>query len=153
MSWRLLAHLALLPLCVWALVQVFSQSSAWMRIAIWMVAAVILHDFVLFPLYTGLDRGARRVLRGAAVNYVRIPAGLSLLLLLVFFGTVAGKGGGAYRAVSGRSYDGYVTRWLVVTAALFAASGLIYLVGRRSSPHGAAERRPPARGGGPAGSS
>jgi hypothetical protein len=151
MSWRLLAHLALLPVCVWALVQVFSVSSVPMRIAIWMVAAVALHDLVLFPLYAGLDRGARLALRGAAVNYVRIPAGLSLLLLVVFFSTVAGKGAGVYHAVSGRSFDGYVTRWLVVTVALFAVSGLTYLVRRRSSPRGAAERRPPARGGGRAG--
>jgi hypothetical protein len=150
MRWRLLTHLALLPVCVWALVQAFSISSAWMRIAIWMVAAAVLHDLVLFPLYSGLDRGARSVLRGATVNYVRIPAGLSLLLLAVFFGTIAGKGAGAYHAVSGRSYDGYLTRWVAVTVALFGVSGLIYLV-RRSSPRGAAGRRPPARGGDQAG--
>jgi hypothetical protein len=154
MSWRLLAHLALLPLCVWALVQMFSVSSskAAIGIAIWLAAAAVLHDLVLFPLYSALDRGARLVLRGATVNYVRIPAGLSLLLLVVFFGTVGGKGGGAYRAVSGRSFDGYVTRWLLITAALFAVSGLTFLV-RRSSPRGAAGRRPPARGGGRAASS
>ena len=153
MTWRLLVHLALLPVCAWALVQVFSISSAWIRIAIWMVAAVVLHDLVLFPLYSGLDRGARLLLRGAAVNYVRIPAGLSLLLLAVFFSTIAGKGAGAYHAVSGRSFDGYFTRWLVVTLALFAVSGLIALVRRRSSPRGADGRRPPARGGGQAGMS
>jgi hypothetical protein len=135
MRWRLLAHLAVLPVCVWALVQVFdvaSRQSA-IRIAIWLVAAAIVHDLVLFPLYSGLDRGARLVLRGAAVNYVRVPAGLSLLLLGVFFGTIAGKGAGAYHAVSGRTYDGYATRWLIATIALFAASGLIYLVRRRSA--------------------
>ena len=153
MRWRLLVHLALLPVCAWALVQIFTVPStkAAMGIAIWMVAAVIIPDLVLFPLYSGLDRGARLVLRGAAVNYVRIPAGLSLLMLGVFFGTIAGEGEGAYRAVSGRSYDGYATRWLLITAALFAASGLIYLARRGSSRRGAAARRPPARGGGRAG--
>jgi hypothetical protein len=133
MRWRLLAHLALLPVCVWALVQAFSVSSsrAALGLAIWLAAAAVLHDLVLFPLYSALDRGARLVLRGATVNYVRIPAGLSLLMLGVFFGTVAGQGAGAYRAVSGRSFDGYVTRWLLATAALFGVSGLIYLVRRR----------------------
>jgi hypothetical protein len=155
MRWRLLAHLAVLPICVWALVQVLDVASARSatRIAIWLVAAVVVHDLVLFPLYSGLDAGARRILRGTAVNYVRVPAGLSLLLLAVFFGTIGGQGAGAYRAVSGRSFDGYATRWLVVTVALFAASGLIYLARRRSSPRGAAAARPPARGGGRAGSS
>jgi hypothetical protein len=135
MRWRLLAHLALLPVCVWALVQVFSVSSskAAMGIAIWLVAAVIVHDLLLFPLYSGLDRVARTVLRGARVNYVRIPAGLSLLLLGVFWGTVAGKGEGAYHAVSGRSFDGYGARWLAVTVALFGVSAVTYLARRRSA--------------------
>jgi hypothetical protein len=151
MRWRLLAHVLLLPVCVWALVQAFEVAStrSATRIAVWLAAAAIVHDLVLFPLYSGLDHGARRALPGATVNYVRIPAGLSLLLLGVFFGTIAGKGGGAYRAVSGRSYDGYFTRWLVVTAVLFGVSGLTYLVRRP----GADGRRQPARGGDRAASS
>ena len=135
MRWRLLAHLALLPVCLWALVQVFSVSSskAAMGIAIWLVAAVIFHDLLLFPLYSGLDRVARLALRGARVNYVRIPAGLSLLLLCVFWGTVGGAGERAYHAVSGRSFDGYAARWLLVTAVLFGTSAVIYLARRRSA--------------------
>jgi hypothetical protein len=135
MRWRLLAHLALLPVCLWALVQVFSVSSskAAMGIAIWLLAAAIVHDLLLFPLYSGLDRVARTALRGARVNYIRIPAGLSLLLLGVFWGTVAGKGERAYHAVSGRSFDGYVARWLAVTVALFGVSAVTYLARRRSA--------------------
>jgi hypothetical protein len=142
MSWRLLAHLALLPLAIWALVQVFSVSStkAATGIAVWLVAAAVMHDLLLFPLYSGLDRVARLGSRGAAVNYIRIPAGLSLLLLGVFWGTIGRRGEGAYHAVSGRSFEGYATRWLVVTAALFAASAVIYLARRRSA---ARRRRAP----------
>ena len=119
---RVLAHLALLPLGAWALVTLFDVSSdkASVGIATWLLAAG--------------DRAARLALRGA-INYVRVPAGLSLLLLVVFWGTIAGKGGGAYRAVSGREYDGYATRWLLVTAALFAASALVFLVRRGSGRH------------------
>jgi hypothetical protein len=140
MRWRLLVHLALLPLCAWALAQLFSVSSAKAAqgIAIWLLAAAIVHDLLLVPLYAGLDRAARVALRGTRVNYVRIPAGLSLLLLGVFWGTVADKGEGAYHAVSGRSFDGYFTRWLIVTGVLFAASAVIYLARRRSGAH----RRP-----------
>ena len=133
---RVLAHLALLPLCAWALVTLFDVSSdkASVGIATWLLAAAVLHDLVLLPLYSAGDRAARLALRGA-INYVRVPAGLSLLLLVVFWGTIAGKGGGAYRAVSGREYDGYATRWLLVTAALFAASALVFLVRRGSGRH------------------
>jgi hypothetical protein len=128
-----LANLLLLPLCAWALVTVFDVSSAKasMGIATWLLAAAIVHDMIVLPLYSGADRAARSTL-GAAVNYVRVPAGLSLLMLLVFWGTIAGKGEGAYHGVSGRSYEGYALRWLLVSAALFAGSGLLYLLRRRS---------------------
>jgi hypothetical protein len=124
-----LAHLALLPLCAWALVEVFSVSSAKasVGVATWLIGAVVVHDFVIFPLYSGLDRAIR------GFNYVRIPGALSLLMLVVFWGTIGGRGEGAYHAVSGRTYEGYGTRWLLVTAALFAGSGVLYLVRRRSA--------------------
>jgi hypothetical protein len=130
-----LANLVLLPVCAWALVEVFEVSSTKtaMGIATWLLAAAILHDLILLPAYAGGDRALQRVL-GPAVNYVRIPAGLSLLMLLVFWGTIAGRGEGAYHAVSGRSYDGYAARWLLVSAALFAASGVLYLARRGSAP-------------------
>jgi hypothetical protein len=117
-----LAHLVLLPLCAWALVEVFSVSSpkAAVGVATWLVAAVIVHDLVLFPLYAGADRAALSVLGSASINYVRIPAALSLLLLGVFWGTI-------------HAYDGYALRWLLATATLFAGSGLIHLARRRSA--------------------
>ena len=123
-----LANLVLLPLCLWALVEVFSVSSAKasVGVAAWLIAAVVVDDFVILPLYSGADRAIRHS------NYIRIPGAISLLMLVVFWGTIAGRGERAYHSVSGRTYDGYVTRWLLVTAALFAASGLLYLVRRRS---------------------
>ena len=123
-----LAHLVLLPLCAWALVELFSVSSAKasVGVATWLIAAVLVHDFVILPLYSGADRVIRHS------NYIRIPGAISLLMLVVFWGTIAGRGERAYHAVSGETYDGYATRWLLVTAALFATSGLLYLVRRRS---------------------
>jgi hypothetical protein len=128
---HLLAHLVLLPLCVWALLEILGGRSA-SRIALWLVAAVIVHDLVVLPLYSGADRAAQAAFRGAAVNYVRIPAALALLMLVVFWATIAGKGEAAYRATSGETFEGYATRWLLVTAALFAGSGLLYLLRRGS---------------------
>ena len=125
-----LAHLALLPLCAWALLEILGGRSA-QRIAIWLVACVIVHDLVVMPLYSGADRALRGVV-GGAINYVRIPAALSLLMLVVFWSTIAGAGERAYRATSGQTYDGYATRWLLVSAALFAGSAVVYLLRRGS---------------------
>jgi hypothetical protein len=125
-----LAHLTLLPLCAWALLELLGGRSA-QRIAVWLVACVIVHDLVVMPLYSGADRGLRR-LAGRAVNYVRVPAALSLLMLVVFFGTIGERGEPAYRATSGETFDGYAARWLLVSAALFAGSAVFYLVRRGS---------------------
>jgi uncharacterized membrane protein len=127
---RLLAYLTMLPLCAWALLEILGGRSA-ERIAMWLVAAVVIHDLVALPLYSAADRAAQTALRGA-VNYVRIPVALSLLMLLVFWATIAEKGEGAYRATSGETFEGHATRWLLVSAALFAASGLLYLLRRGS---------------------
>jgi hypothetical protein len=125
---HLLAHLVALALAAWALLQL-ADMRAFGNVLAWLVAAVLLHDLVLLPAYSALDRVGRRA-AGQAINYVRVPAGISLLLLLVFWGTVAGRGDGAYRRVSGLGFDGYLERWLLVTAALFAVSGLLYAARR-----------------------
>jgi hypothetical protein len=125
-----LAHLTLLPLCAWALLEILGGRSA-QRIALWLVACVVVHDLIVLPLYAGADRGLRR-LAGGAINYVRIPAALSLLMLVIFFGTIGERGERAYAATSGETFDGYAARWLLVSAALFAGSSLLYLVRRGS---------------------
>lgn len=127
---HLLAHLALLPFCAWALLELLGARAA-ANVVVWLVACVILHDLVVLPLYSGADRGVRRA-AGAAINFVRVPAALSLLMLAVYFGVISGRGEGAFRAASGLEYEGYSARWLLVSAALFAASGLLYLARRGS---------------------
>ena len=127
---HLLVHLALLPLCAWALLEILGGRSA-ARIAVWLVACVIVHDLLVMPLYSGGDRALRSA-TGRAINYVRIPAALSLLMLAVFWSTIAGRGEPAYRRVSGLEWDGYATRWLLVSGALFAGSALLYLLRRGS---------------------
>lgn len=126
-----LAHLTLLPLCAWALLEMLDGRSA-QRIAVWLIACVIVHDLVVMPLYSGADRALRRVMGDATINYVRVPAGLSLLMLVVFWGTIAEAGERAYRATSGLAFDGHATRWLLATAALFAGSGVVYVLRRGS---------------------
>ena len=123
---HLLAHLATLPLAAFALLQLAGAGNAW-RIFLWLAASVLLHDLVLLPFYGVLDRLGRRA-AGPAINYVRVPALISGLLLLVFFPAISGEGGGAFRGVSGLAYEGYLERWLLATAGMFLLAGALYLL-------------------------
>ena len=126
---HLLAHLAVLPLAAFALLQLADAGNA-PRIFVWLAASVVLHDLVLLPFYGALDRLGRHA-TGPAVNHARLPAMISGLLLLVYFPAISGKGNGAFHGVSGLDYEGYLERWLLATAALFLVSGALYL--RRAS--------------------
>jgi hypothetical protein len=141
---HLIAHLVLLPLALWALLQIFRVDSTG-RILLWLVGAVIAHDVILLPLYSLLDRAARRSVPGAAVNHVRVPAGLALLLALVYLPQLTGAGDAQYRRASGRDFDAPLERWLLATAALFLLSGIV-LVARRQRVN-ARPRRPRRRRG------
>ena len=129
---HLLAHLAVLPVVAWALLQVIDRPDA-IRIVLWLALSAVVHDVVLLPFYSALDRAEQQVAPRPAVNYVRVPALISGLLLLVFFPAISGKGEPSLERVSGLTYDGYLARWLLITAALFAVSGAAYLLrGTRS---------------------
>jgi Kef-type K+ transport system membrane component KefB len=128
---HLLAHLATLALAAWALLHALDLGGA-ERIVLWLVAAVVLHDLVLWPAYTTLDRLARRGRPVGWANYVRIPIGVSVLLLLVFFPVMCGKGERTYMRVSGARWEGYTARWLLVSAALFVVAGALYLARSRA---------------------
>jgi hypothetical protein len=76
------------------------------------------------------------------INYVRVPAGFSLLLLLVWFPLILGLSAGTYHRASGLSTGPYLWRWLGVTGVLFAAAAVAYALRLRR----AAGRRPRTRG-------
>jgi hypothetical protein len=143
---HLLAHLAVLALVAWALLQVADRPDG-MRIVIWLALSAVVHDLVLLPFYGLLDRAARRATPRAAINYVRVPALLSGLLALVFFPVISGKGEPSFTRASGLTYDGYLARWLLITAALFAVSGAVYLLKARraGSRHDPGRPRPARR--------
>ena len=128
---HLLAHLAALALAAYALLQLVDLRRA-DNVVAWLVGSVILHDLVLLPLYTALDRAtqllAGRGPRRAFVNHVRVPVALSGLLLLVYSPVMTGRTEGNYRRVSGLEPDGYVGRWLLVSGLLFAASGIVFAI-------------------------
>jgi hypothetical protein len=98
-------------------------------ILVWFAGAIALHDFVLYPAYTAADRALQRGgLRGASINYVRVPALLSGLLLVVWFPLILERAPGLYRSVTGVEPPDYLARWLLITAGLFAASVLVALL-------------------------
>lgn len=104
------------------------------RFLLWFALAVALHDFVLFPLYSLADRlaqgGAARAGARSALNYVRVPALLSGLLLVIFFPLILQLSERAYTGSYDESQDGFLERWLLVSGVLFALSGLLYAVRR-----------------------
>lgn len=132
---HLLAHGIALALAGYALLQVMDARGAG-NIALWLIGAVILHDFALLPVYSALDGAIRGVTvrRRPAVNFLRVPLALSALLLLVYFPVISGRSEPAFRTVSGLSLEGYLGRWLLLSAGLFAASALLFVLsGRRRS--------------------
>jgi hypothetical protein len=108
------------------------------RILIWFVAAVIGHDLVLFPVYALVDRSMSTVLRPwtranrtpavPPLNYLRIPALGSGLLLLIFLPGIIEQGSSTYRAATGQTQEPFLGRWLLITAALFVISAVMYTV-------------------------
>jgi hypothetical protein len=128
---HLLALVASLALTAYAAVRI-ARASAAVPIALWLLGAAVAHDFVLWPLYTLLDRVARgrRPPRGGA-NHVRVPAALSGLLALMWAGLIFRLDPADYRSATGLRPEPYLERWLAVTAALFLASALLYALRAR----------------------
>lgn len=122
-------------------------------VVVWFVGAAIGHDLLLLPLYAIADRGMMRASRRRPaplpsapwLNYVRFPALVSGLLLLVYLPSIA-RLSTNYHATTGLSSAGYFARWLAVTGALFLLSALALALRmrRRRAALGAGERSPEA---------
>ncbi|WP_190814893.1 hypothetical protein [Saccharopolyspora pogona] len=106
------------------------------RIAVWFAAAIILHDLVLFPVYALADRALTSVAhvrsrnatrsRVSPVNYIRVPVLASGLLLLLFLPGIIQQGATTYLAATGQTQAPFLTRWVLITVGLLAASALLY---------------------------
>ena len=121
---HLAGHLVLLALAGYVLMQLFDVR-AFANILLWFVGAALLHDLVLAPGYLAIDRLLVRAPR--LVNFVRIPLLVAGLLLLVWFPLILALSSGSYERVAGIPVEGYATRWLGASAALFALSGLAFM--------------------------
>jgi hypothetical protein len=115
----------------WAALQLADLKNAF-TILLWFLGAIVLHDLVLYPAYTLLDRATQRT--GVSINYVRVPAILSGMLFLVWFPLILEKAPGLYRSVTGVEPPDYMARWLLITAALFAGSIAVAVLRRATQP-------------------
>ncbi|MGI5127921.1 hypothetical protein ACQEVB_14010 [Pseudonocardia sp. CA-107938] len=115
------------------------DSPALLRLLVWFVGAAVVHDLVLFPLYTAADRALAR-LPVPARNHVRVPALAAGLTLLVFLPGIVRQGTASNVAATGLDQEPFLGRWVVFTLAVFAVSGAVYaarlLLTRRSAAGG-----------------
>jgi hypothetical protein len=126
--WHLAGHAAAFAAIVYALSRLLEPSVGRpLVIVAWLVGGALLHDLVFLPLYSLADRTLRAA-TGRAVNYVRVPAAIAGVLLLVYFPLILSKAPAAYERNTGRPPPDYLARWLAITAGLFAASGAVWAV-------------------------
>jgi hypothetical protein len=154
---HLLALLACFAIAGYAAVQLVPSRPV--GVAVWFVAAVAGHDLVLMPLYSIADWSVLAAVRHRApagptvpwINYLRVPAGLSALLLLVWFPLIL-RLSWHYQYSTNLSPDPFLLHWLAVTGALFLISAVAYALRlraahRAATPRTRRPRRPrPARG-------
>jgi hypothetical protein len=122
-------HLVAFAIAGFALVQLLGEKH-WVNFAAWFLAAALLHDLVLLPFYSLLDRAHvslhRRPPPVPLINHIRAPALISGLLLFMYFPLILGPAARGYFSATGHHPSGYLRNWLLITAALFAGSALIY---------------------------
>ncbi len=124
---HLLTMLACLALAGYAAAELLPAN--FIGIPLWLVGAVIAHDLLLFPLYTLADRSAQAVLRhkatrlpdGPWINYLRVPAVMSGILLLIWFPLIL-RLPARFPATTTLPLNPYLRHWLAVTGLLFLLS-------------------------------
>jgi hypothetical protein len=133
---HLLGHIVAFAAFVWALSQILGGGYVVNYVA-WFVGAAVLHDIVVLPIYSLIDRVTRHEGRrawgarfGTAINYVRAPAIISAVLLLVYSPEILGYSAKNYRDDTGHPLPSILTNWLLITAGLFLASALVYGIRR-----------------------
>ncbi len=138
---NLLAMLAGFALAGYAAAELLPNNA--FGIAVWFIGAVIGHDLLLMPLYTLADRSVTAVLRHRRpapatlpwVNYLRVPAALSGMLLLIWFPLIF-RLPRRFPDTTTLSLDPYLWHWLGVTGALFLLSAAALALRLRTSRRG-----------------
>lgn len=127
--WHLVALLLCFALSAYTVLRL-EDDPALLRIAVWFVGVAVVWDLVLGPLLALADRLLRPLARVGALNHVRVPGLLSLVLLLVWAPVILQRSEGQFRNKAGLGQDVFLGRWLTITAVLFAVSAVVYAAGR-----------------------
>lgn len=137
---HLLAHAAAIAVAAFALSRILDPRYAHpVNFAAWFLGGALVHDLVLLPLYSiaGLLAGVvvadDHRLPVRLVNHLRVPAVVSGILLLVFLPLVLGDGRANYVRDSGHAPPDRLARWALITAGLFAGSGVLLILRRARS--------------------
>jgi hypothetical protein len=125
---HLLATLASFAIAGAAVVGWTQRPRDLVNVLIWFIAAIVLHDLVLLPVYSLADRLTLGRLPAKIGVYVRVPALVCVLVLAVVFPTVFGFGAHQEHNASGIVEHGYLARWLLLCGVVFAISGLAYAI-------------------------
>jgi hypothetical protein len=135
---HLLAVVVTMSFAAYGAVRIAEGSDA-LNTFIWLGGAIVAHDVISFPLYSGLNLIAHRSLVGPLrgppverrvplINHLRVPAILSGFALVAWFPLILGLSADTYRLKSGLDSGVFLGRWLLITGALFLGSALIYAV-------------------------
>lgn len=131
-----LATAASLFVCAYAILRI-TEIPGGAKVLIWLAIAAVLHDLVALPLYSVFLRVADGTATSAiksrpaallALNHVRVPVAISALMLVVFFPLILRIDPESYLATTGLTLDSYLGRWLLISAALFVISGIVYAI-------------------------
>jgi NADH dehydrogenase len=135
---HLLVLLACFALAGYTAVQVVTDQQ-WPWMLVWFLAAVVGHDLVLFPVYALLDVSATSLLdvlrrhrragmpaRVPVLNYLRIPALGAGLTLALFLPGIIRQGAFTYHTATGLTQQPFLARWLLLCAAMFVVSAVVY---------------------------
>lgn len=139
---HLFAQIVTLALAGYAASRVPLESDVWVKMLVWFVGAALGHDLVLYPLYAIADSAAQfRLFRRARplpavagvpwINYLRVPIGLSLLLLLVWWPLILDDAPGTFFAATGLTAEVYLSRWLGITGVFVLVAAVGYALAVR----------------------
>lgn len=130
---NLLGHAIVIGIAAYALSIMFRAPFAPqpLNLVLWLLGGAIIHDLVFLPAYSAVNVVATRLFKGSpAINYVRVPVIVSGILFLAFLPRITNRQPGNFERALGHAPPDYLTRWLLVTAVLFAGSAVIWGVQR-----------------------